>query len=78
MMAAPLTRLDFDDPTELLPAFMIIALMSFTYNIGGGITAGLVLYPLFKLISERGCEVRGGLPAFTASSLLFFIFYPYR
>lgn len=78
MMVAPIAKIDFDDPTELLPAFAIIALMSFTYNIGVGITAGLVLYPLFKLLAGRGREVRAGLWALAALSLLFFIFYPYR
>jgi len=78
MMMAPIAQIDFDDPTELLPAFAIIALMSFTYNIGVGITAGLVLYPMCKLIAGRGKEVPPGLWALAALSLLFFIFYPYR
>jgi AGZA family xanthine/uracil permease-like MFS transporter len=78
MMMAPIAKIDFDDATELLPAFATIALMSFTYNIGVGITAGLVLYPIFKVIAGRGREVPGGLWALAALSLLFFIFYPYR
>ncbi len=78
MMMAPIAKIDFDDATELLPAFATIALISFTYNIGVGITAGLVLYPIFKVIAGRGREVPGGLWALAALSLLFFIFYPYR
>jgi adenine/guanine/hypoxanthine permease len=50
MMMAPIAKIDFDDPTESIPAFAVIALISFTYNIGVGITAGLVLYPIFKLV----------------------------
>ena len=53
MMIAPVLKIDFDDYTELIPAFTVIALMSFTYNIGVGITAGLILYPLFKLAAGR-------------------------
>jgi AGZA family xanthine/uracil permease-like MFS transporter len=61
MMVSPITQINFDDAAELLPAFAIIALMSFTYNAGVGITAGLVLYPLFKLIQQgRAREVGGG------------------
>jgi AGZA family xanthine/uracil permease-like MFS transporter len=56
----------------------VVALMSFTYNVGIGITAGLVLYPLCKVVAGRGREVRGGLWVLGALSLLFFIFYPYR
>jgi xanthine/uracil/vitamin C permease (AzgA family) len=36
--------------TESNPAFAVIALISFTYNIGLRITAELVLYPIFKLV----------------------------
>jgi adenine/guanine/hypoxanthine permease len=78
MMMAPIAKIDFDDPTESLPAFATIALMSFTYNIGVGITAGLVLYPMCKVIAGRGREVPAGLWALALLSIMFFIFYPYR
>ncbi len=78
LMLAPITRLRLDDLTEAIPAFAVIALMSFTYNIGIGITAGLALYPFCKLVAGRGREVPGGLWALAALSLLFFIFYPYH
>ena len=77
LMLAPITRIDFSDYTELVPAFAVIGLMSFTYNIGVGITAGFVLYPFFKLVSGRLREVRSGLWVLALLSLLFFIFYPY-
>jgi len=78
MMLASIMRIDFDDPTELVPAFAVIALMSFTYNIGVGITAGFVLYPLLKLAAGRYREVRPGLWVLCGLSLMFFAFYPYR
>jgi AGZA family xanthine/uracil permease-like MFS transporter len=78
LMLAPITRLRLDDLTEAIPAFAVIALMSFTYNIGIGITAGLALYPFCKFVAGRGREVPGGLWALGALSLLFFIFYPYH
>jgi AGZA family xanthine/uracil permease-like MFS transporter len=77
LMLAPITRIRFDDYTELIPAFAVVGLMSFTYNIGVGITAGFVLYPFCKLVSGRAREVRGGLWVLALLSLLFFIFYPY-
>ena len=61
MMVASVAKIDFDDYTELIPAFAVIALMSFTYNIGVGITAGLILYPLFKLAAGRYREIHPGL-----------------
>ncbi|HXW83821.1 MAG TPA: hypothetical protein VEJ86_05415, partial [Candidatus Binataceae bacterium] len=77
LMVAPIRKIDFDDLTEGIPAFAVIALMSFTYNIGVGITAGLLLYPLLKLAAGRSGEVRSGLWALAALSALFFAFYPY-
>jgi len=77
MMMAPIAKIDFEDPTELIPAFTVIALISFTYNIGMGITGGLLLYPVFKVVAGRAYEVPYGLWALAAISALFFIFYPY-
>ncbi len=77
LMVTPITRIDLNDYTELFPAFAVIVLMSFTYNIGVGITAGFLLYPIFKLVAGRVGEVSPGLWVLCALSLLFYIFYPY-
>ena len=77
LMLAPITRIPFDDLSELVPAFGVIVLMAFTYNVGIGMTAGFVLYPFCKLVSGRIGEVRPALWALTALSVLFFVFYPY-
>jgi AGZA family xanthine/uracil permease-like MFS transporter len=77
LMLTPITRIPFDDLTELVPAFGVIALMAFTYNVGIGMTAGFVLYPFCKLVSGRIREVQPALWVLTALSLLFFVFYPY-
>ncbi|HEX9019965.1 MAG TPA: NCS2 family permease [Nitrospirota bacterium] len=77
-MIAPVTRIDFDDYTELVPAFLTITLMIFTYNIGVGMTAGLLAYPALKTIAGRRAEVPVGMWVFAALSLLFYVFYPYQ
>ena len=77
MMITPITRLRFDDYSEILPAFSIIVMMSFTYNIGIGMTAGFILYPLFKILGGKRHEVKPGLWVLALLSLLFFVFYPY-
>lgn len=76
-MLAPTAKIKFSDFTELFPAFTVIALMIFSYNIGVGITAGFVLYPFCKLAAGRRREIRPGLWVLAALSLAFFIFYPY-
>jgi len=77
LMMGAVTKIDFGDMTELIPAFFTIVLMSFTGNIGVGMTAGFVLYPVLKLVTGRVREVHAGLWILSALSLLFFIFYPY-
>jgi AGZA family xanthine/uracil permease-like MFS transporter len=77
LMLAPMRHLEYNDLTEVMPVFTIIVLMSFTYNIGIGMTAGFVVYPLIKTLSGRMKEVPAGLWVLGALSLLFFAFYPY-
>jgi len=78
LMVGPVTLLDFDDYTELIPAFLTIVLISFTYNIGVGLTAGLLIYPVLKLLTGRVREVPLPLWVLAALSLLFYLVYPYR
>jgi AGZA family xanthine/uracil permease-like MFS transporter len=76
-MISPIARIPFDDYTELVPAFLTIAGMCFTYNIGVGMTAGLVVYPLLKALAGRRREVPAGLWILGAMSLSYYVFYPY-
>jgi len=77
LMISPIAKLNFTDLTELLPAFIIITFMSFTYNLGIGMTAGFVAYPLLKTLSGKIKEVPNGMWVLAIISLLFFVFYPY-
>jgi len=76
LMIQAVARLEFDDLTELMPAFLTISLMIFTFNIGIGMTVGLFSYPLIKLCTGRAREVSGGMWVLAALSLTFFIFMP--
>lgn len=76
-MLAPITKIDFTDYTESIPAFAVVSLMCFTFNIAVGITAGFILYPFCKLANGQAFQIKAGLWLLTALSLLFFIFYPY-
>ena len=76
-MLAPITHIDFGDYTESIPAFAVVVLMAFTFNIAIGICAGFVLYPLCKLVAGKIDQLKPGIWVLSALSLLFFIFYPY-
>ena len=77
LMLTSITRIRFDDLGEAIPAFCVVALMSFTYNIGIGMTAGFVSYPLFKIAAGSVSDVKPGMWVLAALSALFFVMYPY-
>ncbi len=77
LMLSVLQHLPFDDLTELVPAFVTLTLMAFTYNLGIGITAGFVVYPLMKLSTGRAREIHPGMWGLSLLSLLFYLIYPY-
>ncbi len=60
LMAGSFAKVDFEDLTELVPAFLTIVLMVFTYNIANGLTAGLLVHPLMKAAAGRFREVKPG------------------
>jgi adenine/guanine/hypoxanthine permease len=73
-MISPLTKIDFDDFTELIPAFLTIVLMIFTYNIGVGMTTGFIAFPLMKLATGRAREIKSGIWVLALLSLSYFVF----
>jgi len=74
LMIGSIRNIDFQDLTELIPSFVTIVVMVFTYNIGNGLTAGLVLYPLFKLATGRGRELKSGSVVLGLLCLVYFVF----
>ncbi|QEM67207.1 NCS2 family permease [Geobacter sp. FeAm09] len=75
-MIRPITQLNFDDFTELIPAFLTVVLMIFTYNIGVGMTSGMIAYALLKLFTGRAAEVKAGMWVLALLSLSLFFFLP--
>ncbi len=57
MMMTNVSDLDWDDFTEVLPAFVAMIAMPMTYSISNGIALGFIIYPLVKLFTGRGKEV---------------------
>jgi AGZA family xanthine/uracil permease-like MFS transporter len=77
LMFSSLKDLELDDLSELIPAFTIIILMSFTFNMGIGMTSGFIVYSLVKVIAGKGKEISGAIWVLAVVSILFFVFYPY-
>ena len=78
IMVGPIAALERDDQTEWIPALVTIVLMAFTYNIGVGMTAGLLLHPTLKVLTGRGREVPAAMWVLAAMAAVFYAVYPYR
>jgi adenine/guanine/hypoxanthine permease len=74
LMAGSVRQIDFDDLTELVPAFVTVAMMLFTCNIANGLTAGLVVHPVLKLATGRGQELTAGSVVLGLLCLVYFLF----
>jgi AGZA family xanthine/uracil permease-like MFS transporter len=74
LMVGSVRRIDFDDLTEWIPAFVAIVMMLFTYNIANGLTAGLVVHPLLKLAAGRGGELSAGTAVLALLCAAYYIF----
>jgi adenine/guanine/hypoxanthine permease len=74
LMLGAVQKIDFGDLTETVPALATIAMMLFSYNIANGLTAGLVIYPVFKVLAGRWRELSGGAVALGLLCLVYFRF----
>lgn len=74
LMIGSITRIDFVDLTEVVPAFATIFMMVFSYNIANGLTAGLIIYPVLKLATGRYRELNWGSVVLGLLCLIYYIF----
>lgn len=70
LMMGAVTKINFEDFTEALPAFFTIAIMPFSYSIANGIAAGIIFYPIVKLVTGKQKDVN---PIVYILALLFII-----
>ena len=57
LMMSNVRKINWDDPSVAVPAFLTIAFMPLTYNISYGIAFGLISYVIIKLFSGKVKEV---------------------
>ena len=57
MLISQVRELAWDDMSLVIPAFLTIALMPFTYSITNGIGAGVVSFVLLRVATGRGRDV---------------------
>jgi len=52
-MIGPVTKIDFEEPTEAIPAFLTILFMVTSYSIANGIMYGVLSWIILKLIARK-------------------------
>jgi len=57
MMMSVLSGMNWDDPTEAIPAFLVTISIPLTFSIANGLAIGFITYPVIKLLGGRGKEV---------------------
>ncbi len=70
MMMRSVREMEWDDPTESVPAFLTMILIPFSLSIAAGVGAGFVIYAAVKLLTGRGRECPGLVYAFAALYVL--------
>ncbi|MBZ6072185.1 NCS2 family permease [Aeromonas schubertii] len=70
LMCSELTRVEWDDLTEAVPAFMTTVMMPFSFSITEGIAVGFISYCVMKAGTGRWREVN---PCVLAVALLFIL-----
>ena len=70
MMVRGVRLIDWDDPTEALPAFLTLMVMPLAISITDGIAFGFITYALLKLTTGRGTQVHWLVYLFAALFLV--------
>lgn len=74
-MISSVTKINFEDPTEGIPAFICIASMPFFYSIAEGISMGIISYTVIKLFTGKAKDVS---ILMYALSILFILRYAFH
>ena len=74
MMMQNARKIEWSEPSESIPAFLTVVGIPLAYSIADGLAMGFVSYPVIKLLSGRGRDVRWLAYAIGALLVLYFAF----
>jgi adenine/guanine/hypoxanthine permease len=74
MMIQNVTRIEWTDASEAIPAFLTLIGIPLAYSIADGLALGFISYPVIKLFSGRGREVGWLSYVLGAVLLAYFVF----
>ena len=72
LMMSTLKNIDLDDPTEAIPAVLVLAGIPFTFSIADGLGLGFISYVALKAATGRMKEVN---PILVVVALLFLVYF---
>ena len=71
-MISSIVKIDFDSPTDAVPAFITLIAMPFMYSISEGIALGVISYVVLNLISGKAKKIT---PLMYVLAILFVLKY---
>lgn len=72
LMMSQITKIDWNEIEDALPAFLTIALMPFTYSITTGMGAGFIVWVLLKVLRGKARSVHPLLWVISAAFIIYF------
>lgn len=78
LMAEAFGQINWKDIEDAIPAFLIVTVMTFAYNISYGIAAGFIVHCIIKLFRGKGKEVHPILYGAAVLFLVNFVFLAIR
>ncbi len=72
-MLSNILKIQWDDFTEVIPAFIAMITMPLTYSVSNGIALGFITYPILKLFTGKGKEVHWMVYLLCVLFILYFI-----
>lgn len=73
MMIQNVARIEWRDPTEAIPSFLVILGVPLSYSIGDGLALGFIAYPVIKVLAGRGREIGWVLGILAVVLLVYFL-----
>jgi adenine/guanine/hypoxanthine permease len=58
MMIRSVVKIEWNDPSESLPAFLTLLGIPLTFSIADGLALGFISYPVIKVLTGKQREVR--------------------
>ena len=74
MMMRQATKVDWEDPTESIPAFLTMIAVPLSYSIADGLAIGFASYPVIKVLAGRWRDLRWLSAVMAVLLVAYFVF----